>query len=233
MKTIYLVKNHSLQGIYPQPSVRDKGAFETYHDAEAFMMALIKDCGYEEWGEEYYYREYYSIDVIPLGETAMPDEINTTLYDIQGKKIQQFEKGSEEHLSYEKKFSRGSFVYVPPYPWNPYSNRFVPQIFVVAGLPNTREYVLEKGWDIEEWEPLYLLDSVSDDGYYTHDHVVEAGIQSFSGEIPPELSFLNVLSRHYKGVREIPLSDWIPMRKGLVRLKPDRTWSGEGSDLEI
>ena len=48
------------------------------------------------------------------------------------------------------------------------------------------------------WDNTYVIDFIRE-GYLDHMHIKEQGLELFTKDIPENLSFLEVLSEHYKG----------------------------------
>ncbi|MEM5786070.1 MAG: hypothetical protein AAGU11_02055 [Syntrophobacteraceae bacterium] len=100
--------------------------------------------------------------------------------------------------SYTKLFTIGDIVLVKPYPWNAESPVHKDTIGVVTSTPTVFEAWISSGGDRYEWDNTYVIHYIAH-GYLDHVHMPEHGIAAFTGNMPESISFLKMLSDHFKG----------------------------------
>jgi hypothetical protein len=105
-------------------------------------------------------------------------------------------------------------------------------IGVIATLPpKLEDFNPETDWK-GDLEAVYEVDYIWR-GYYTHDHLYEYEMRPFTGELPREQTFLQVLSRHYRGEEVIPEDKLAAIIKSDIYLRPVKTLREIGIELPI
>ncbi len=186
----------------------EEGIFSTYETAYGFVREI---------SEETCDKFLSEIVSYPLDSSSPWDDEETWIFDKTGKllhsksaktdlehcKIVQRDGYQEIYIepepeSFTGKFKAGDIVFVRAFPWDKKSPVSSDVIGAVAATPQRYEDWIGQGRGKYEWDNDYIVYWISN-GYLDHIHVEEASLELYTKTIPERLSFLELLSDHYKG----------------------------------
>jgi len=120
--------------------------------------------------------------------------------DQYGNRIRRLEPAPD---SFTGKFKIGDMVFIRAYPWNKVSPMCADIIGVVGQVPVFYSDWVADGNEKYEWDNTYVIYCISS-GYLYHTHVQEGGLTIYHAELPDNLKFLRLLSRHLQNIELIP-----------------------------
>ena len=194
-KRVYIARKYYAHKHGAQ-SIEEESVFETYDTAYHFI---------KEISTENFDRSLSEIVSYLIGDKYSYENFLSWTFDRRGNLIR-FHDAQKRYeniykldpKSFSGKFKAGDMVIVRAYPWNEESVMPEDVIGVVIDTPVFYEEWIQQGNKNYEWYNTYSIYYIRD-GYLEHMLVTESNLKSFDDEIPKNLAFLSILSRHYKG----------------------------------
>jgi len=103
-----------------------------------------------------------------------------------------------DQCEHDQDYNIGEIVTIMPFPWNPFSPTYIKTIGVVSCLPKSFD---DKNNYTHNEE--YIIECIRS-GFLYHWHVKKYALQKYTDDIPENMSFLKILSDHYKKIKVIP-----------------------------
>jgi hypothetical protein len=220
MNRMYIARKYGVWTEYGARTIFEEGSFLSYETAAQFLQTVRDD------EDETYFTEIVSYEI----DSPEPWEYQQIwIFDHTGALIQTY---PEQHTcqersiwspeAYQGKFRRGDIVIVHAHN----GSHLAKQVLgVVAYTPVSYSEWIAQGHTPEEWEAYYTIDFITSFGYLDHDHVQEKVLEPYRNAIPEELRFLQVLSDHYRGIRQIKATVLDSLYQGMVFVKQVRQFT--------
>ncbi len=202
--SIFIAREYLLIDDYGSVRIDEEAVFISYEEAKSFLKSL------EESDADTTSLLQYRTEIveIPVSGKKMYDYIKRWVFSINGKLLEAYPETDDSktnlmRFSYNKKFETGDIVFIKPNLHNSLSPFINGEFAIVIDTPTDKESWKAKGYDLKEWEPMYNLHHITDNGIINHRHIYEECIEKPEDKLPIELIFLKIYSEHLKKKKEI------------------------------
>lgn len=230
MARVYIARE-----IYPNTGtgwdrIDSEAVFSTFEAAESYVKGLEPE---KEPGS------HFQIVAHLVGDNPGQDpwgDIQYWHHDVKHNLMEHYDaKSHREKLNsefvekYRGKFKVGDVVKIK----SAYNLDIESNLGVIQFLPGPYE---RKDWGEQEdgsfiyYEPGFRVEYLDNVGRLEHDHLYEEDVELFEDELPERLAFLQLLSDHYKGKRQIKEKALYDLEAGNMIAKDVRRFGEE--DLE-
>jgi hypothetical protein len=199
MERIFIARSFYVKNERGDRHIDQEGIFDSYNMALRFVEHL---CDPDE-------TDRYMIEIVSYLINSFDPWNNEELwyFDKSGSFVRKLEDTKEDRMrhktSYTGNFNLGDIVNIRAFPFNEYSHMMIDMLGVVSQRPMHLTERIKIYEPEDELTCEYTVDYITSEGYVSHDHINENGLELWLNEIPSELAFLRRLSEHYQGKDQI------------------------------
>ena len=197
---IYIAREYLLTDDYGGMRIDEEAAFFSFKEAEKYLETLWDK---EADGDDLL---LFRTEIVEFITSKVESYLRKWIYNLKGELVDisppPNEIQLEDDYKHIGKFRVGDIVYIVPKIKKKLSPSIKGAYGVIVEVPSPEAGQFKSGKNKERKE--YTIYYITETGLFDHLHVVESALKTIKAELPVEVKFLEVYSRHLRKEKELP-----------------------------